>query len=168
MAPVGEGLWSSREAEGMDPRDRADAQLSRARARGAYVVTSDNATSPMDSSNTQQIPRSVVSEIDRSDDPDTTTVLPSEMIEAASQHLANEESTARLDNGRAQNRDPQTTPLPQPSKPQPSKPQPRPRPKPEQDTPREGMSSVSGIVPTATQPAPAEGQSALSRRLEGL
>lgn len=160
MAPVGEGLWSSREAEGMDPRDRADAQLSRARARGAYVVTSDNATSPMDSSNTQQIPRSVVSEIDRSDDPDTTTVLPSEMIEAAS-HLANEESTSRLENGRARNRDPQTTPLPQPAKP-------RPRPKAEQDTPRDGMSSVSGIVPTSTQPAPADGQSALSRRLEGL
>ncbi|WP_215547595.1 hypothetical protein [Amycolatopsis sp. CA-230715] len=142
----------------MDPRDRADAQLSRARARGAYVVTSDNATSPMDSSNTQQIPRSVVSEIDRSDDPDTTTVLPSEMIEAASHHLANEESTARLERA-SQSRDAQTTPLPQPTKPQP-----RPRPAPGRD----GVSSVSGVVPTTTQPAPADGQSALSRRLEGL
>ncbi|WP_344430312.1 hypothetical protein [Amycolatopsis minnesotensis] len=145
----------------MDPRDRADAQLSRARARGAYVVTSDNATSPMDSSNTQQIPRSVVSEIDRSDDPDTTTVLPSELIEAAS-HLANEESTARLERP-SQARGQQTAPLPQPTKPQP-----RPRPQAEQNTPREGVSSVSGIVPTTTQDAPANGQSALSRRLEGL
>ena len=44
----------------MDPRDRADAALARARARGAFVVTPDDAVSPMDAKNTQQIPRIVV------------------------------------------------------------------------------------------------------------
>ena len=36
----------------MDPRLRADEALARARARGAFVVTPDNATSPMDAANT--------------------------------------------------------------------------------------------------------------------
>ncbi|QFZ23216.1 hypothetical protein [Saccharothrix syringae] len=60
----------------MDPRARADAALARARARGIHVVTPDNMTSPMDSSATQQIPRSVVDAVDpRSGDPDSTMVL---------------------------------------------------------------------------------------------
>lgn len=41
----------------MDPRLRADETLARARSRGAFVVTPDNATSPMDASTTQRIPR---------------------------------------------------------------------------------------------------------------
>lgn len=44
----------------MDPRLRADEALARARARGAFVVTPDNATSPMDAANTVRIPRDVV------------------------------------------------------------------------------------------------------------
>lgn len=65
----------------MDPRERADALLARARARGAFVVTPEDAVSPMDASNTQQIPRSVVDRIDRDEDPDTTAVVPSAVIE---------------------------------------------------------------------------------------
>ncbi|GAA3461348.1 hypothetical protein ACFFSW_27960 [Saccharothrix longispora] len=59
----------------MDPRARADAALARARARGIHVVTPDNMTSPMDSSATQQIPRSMVNAVDPRMDPDSTMVL---------------------------------------------------------------------------------------------
>ena len=52
----------------MDPRERADALLARARARGAFVVTPEDATSPMDAANTQQIPRSVVNQIDHDEE----------------------------------------------------------------------------------------------------
>ncbi|MET0235431.1 MAG: hypothetical protein ABW224_12375 [Kibdelosporangium sp.] len=48
----------------MDPRERADAALARARARGAFVVTPEDAISPMDAANTLQIPRVVVSALD--------------------------------------------------------------------------------------------------------
>ncbi|RKT85432.1 hypothetical protein SAMN05421805_13016 [Saccharopolyspora antimicrobica] len=58
----------------MDPRLRADEALARARARGAFVVTPDNAISPMDAANTVRIPRDVV---DQADSPDTTQVIPS-------------------------------------------------------------------------------------------
>ncbi|MGV9300677.1 hypothetical protein, partial [Amycolatopsis sp. NPDC003676] len=68
----------------MDPRDRADALLARARSRGAFVVTPDNMTSPMDSSSTQQISRAVVSGLD----PDTTTQLPASLIEENDHPLA--------------------------------------------------------------------------------
>ncbi|MFC5291024.1 hypothetical protein ACFPM7_28580 [Actinokineospora guangxiensis] len=76
----------------MDPRERAEAILARARARGAYVVTPDSATSPMDHAATVQIPRRVVHEID---DPEVTSVfaiaedeLPAIAQEAATQSLA--------------------------------------------------------------------------------
>ncbi|MEU7478932.1 hypothetical protein AB0A63_23300 [Lentzea sp. NPDC042327] len=59
----------------MDPRDRADALLARARARGRNIVTPDNMTSPMDSSATLQIPRSLVNAVDPRLDPDSTMVL---------------------------------------------------------------------------------------------
>lgn len=60
----------------MDPRDRADALLARARSRGTHIVTPDNMTSPMDSSATQQVPRAVVDAIDQPEmDPDSTMVL---------------------------------------------------------------------------------------------
>ena len=65
----------------MDPRDRADALLARARARGAHVVTPDNMTSPMDSSATQQIPRTVVNAVDPRDlDPESTMVISAQMV----------------------------------------------------------------------------------------
>jgi hypothetical protein len=61
----------------MDPRDRADAALARASARSRWVVTPDNATSPMDAKPTVQIPRAMVTAADpRNQDPDTTLVLP--------------------------------------------------------------------------------------------
>ncbi|MDQ3403940.1 MAG: hypothetical protein M3548_11170 [Actinomycetota bacterium] len=59
----------------MDPLERADAILARARARGAFVVTPESATSPMDVSATLQIPRIVVSALDERD-PDMTLVFP--------------------------------------------------------------------------------------------
>jgi hypothetical protein len=57
----------------MDPRDRADAILARARARGAFVVTPESAVSPMDAANTLQIPRAVVAAVD---DAEKTMVVP--------------------------------------------------------------------------------------------
>ena len=93
----------------MDPRDRADALLARAQARGVFVVTPDSATSPMDSSNTQQIPRAAIDGLDRSQDPDTTTQLPASLIEENDHPLAGSSPTRRLEvqNGRPQ----RTTPL---------------------------------------------------------
>ncbi|WP_243792154.1 hypothetical protein [Saccharopolyspora gloriosae] len=61
----------------MDPRDRADETLARARARGAFVVTPDNATSPMDASTTVRIPRTVVAAADQAPaDADSTMAIP--------------------------------------------------------------------------------------------
>lgn len=48
----------------MDPRLRADQILARAQARGAFVVTPDSATSPMDASSTVRIPRELVTKTD--------------------------------------------------------------------------------------------------------
>jgi hypothetical protein len=59
----------------MDPRDRADAALARARARGGFVVTPDNAISPMDTASTVQIPRWVVATADPQNDPETTVII---------------------------------------------------------------------------------------------
>ena len=61
----------------MDPRERADAALARARARGAFVVTPESAISPMDATSTQQIPRALVEAMDgMGDDPEATMVVP--------------------------------------------------------------------------------------------
>lgn len=66
----------------MDPRERADAILARARARGAFVVTPESAVSPMDASSTLQIPRAVVAANDERDDedPDATMVVPASVV----------------------------------------------------------------------------------------
>ena len=58
----------------MDPRSRADELLARARARGAFVVTPDNMTSPMDASSTVRIPRATIAEASGAD-PDSTMVI---------------------------------------------------------------------------------------------
>lgn len=55
----------------MDPRDQADEALARARERGAFVVTPDNATSPMDASSTVRIAREVIEDVD----PESTMVI---------------------------------------------------------------------------------------------
>ncbi|AXB47091.1 hypothetical protein [Amycolatopsis albispora] len=133
----------------MDPRDRADALLSRARARGAFVVTPDDATSPMDAANTQQIPRAVVNDID-AQDPDSTTKVSAATIEANDHHLASAEPTSRLEPPRGHR---PTRPMPVPSlfEEQPAEPVIE-----EQD--------VGGLIPTTTQTK----RSNLSRRLDGI
>jgi hypothetical protein len=138
----------------MDPRDRADALLARARARGVFVVTPDDATSPMDAANTQQIPRVLVTELDRDQDPDTTISLSASLIEASGgHHLAETEPTTRMD-------------LP-PARRSRSKPRSRPQqaarqaPEPVTEAPEE----VGGLVPTKTT---STGRSSLSRRLDGI
>jgi hypothetical protein len=56
----------------MDPLERADAMLARARSRGAFVVTPESAVSPMDAASTLQIPRVVVSSNDERRDAEGT------------------------------------------------------------------------------------------------
>ncbi|MGB3441479.1 MAG: hypothetical protein WBA97_22250 [Actinophytocola sp.] len=68
----------------MDPRDRADAILARARARGAFVVTPESAVSPMDAASTLQIPRAVVAAADGRD-PEATMVVPAAELPAIAQ-----------------------------------------------------------------------------------
>ncbi|RZQ62708.1 hypothetical protein [Amycolatopsis suaedae] len=122
----------------MDPRERADALLSRARARGKFVVTPDNATSPMDAANTQQIPRSVVSEIDQGADPDTTTKLSAATIEANDNFLTHSAQTTRLGGA----------------------------PAPRGQQPEQVEEEVGGLIPT-TKTTPTQ-RSNLSRRLDGI
>jgi hypothetical protein len=134
----------------MDPRDRADAALARARARGAFVVTPDDAVSPMDAKNTLQIPRAVVNALDTSrQDGDTTMVIAAGT--ARGQQSAQQPiSPALLEETRTQ---PVQLPTQQDY---------RQHPEPEQaPVPRE----LDGMVPTVQQPA--NPRNSLSRRLEG-
>jgi hypothetical protein len=145
----------------MDPRDRADALLARARARGAFVVTPDNATSPMDASNTQQIPRSVVNEIDHGQDPDTTAQLPASLIEENDHPLAGAQPTKRLEFGGDRRQQQQQQ---QPMARRPPEPGPVPSPLvPPAEEPQE--EEFGGLIPTTTQTT---GRSNLSRRLDGI
>ncbi|MFB9686221.1 hypothetical protein [Amycolatopsis plumensis] len=150
----------------MDPRDRADALLARAQARGVFVVTPDSATSPMDSANTQQIPRAQIDGLDRSRDPDTTTQLPASLIEENDHPLAGSAPTRRMEAQGGRRTQP-TTPL---STPSPTTPMPTPlsrRPQAEQITSplKEPDPEDTGLVPTVTQNI---GKSDLSRRLDGI
>ncbi|NKQ57845.1 hypothetical protein HFP15_33790 [Amycolatopsis sp. K13G38] len=122
----------------MDPRDRADALLARARARGAFVVTPEDAVSPMDASNTQQIPRDVVNRIDRGEDGETTAVVPSSVIDSVEQSIATEPKPGTRVGMR-----PVAPPPPAETE----------------------EVEVGGLIPTRTQ---STGRSDLSRRLEGL
>jgi hypothetical protein len=149
----------------MDPRDRADALLARAQARGVFVVTPDSATSPMDSSNTQQIPRAQIDGLDRSSDPDTTTQLPASLIEENDHPLAGSAPTRRLEvpGGR---RPQQTTPLSTPGPAQVTAPlSRRPQAEPITSPLKEPDPEDTGLVPTVTQN---NGKSDLSRRLDGI
>lgn len=135
----------------MDPRERADVALARARARGAFVVTPDDAVSPMDAANTLQIPRSVVAAADQ---PESTMVIPAATV-------------------RAQMQPPAPQQHPQPGhQTGPHQPVPMPAPPPanhteyaqaieEQPAPRQ----LDGLVPTTQQPGTQ--RSMLSRRLDG-
>ena len=150
----------------MDPRDRADALLARAQARGVFVVTPDSATSPMDSSNTQQIPRAAIDGLDRSQDPDTTTQLPASLIEENDHPLAGSAPTRRLEVPGTR-RQQQTTPLstPNPTKPMPTPLARRPQAEPITSPLKEPDPEDTGLVPTVTQNI---GKSDLSRRLDGI
>ena len=153
----------------MDPRDRADALLARAQARGVFVVTPDRATSPMDSANTQQIPRAQIDGLDRSHDPDTTTQLPASLIEENDHPLAGAAPTRRMESHSGQLPQP-TAPLPSPTTPMraPQVTTPlsrRPQAEPITSPLKEPDPEDTGLVPTVTQN---NGKSDLSRRLDGI
>ncbi|WP_326946270.1 MULTISPECIES: hypothetical protein [unclassified Amycolatopsis] len=163
----------------MDPRDRADALLARAQARGVFVVTPDSAISPMDASNTQQIPRAAIDGLDRSQDPDTTTQLPASLIEENDHPLAGKSPTRRLEasgatgvaSGAGGRRQQVTTPLSTPSPTTPLKTPVttplarRPQAEPITSPLKEPDPEDTGLVPTVTQN---NGRSDLSRRLDGI
>jgi hypothetical protein len=155
----------------MDPRERADAALARARARGAYVVTPDDAVSPMDASSTIQIPRAVVEAADRGE-PDSTMVIPAGIARGQ----APQQVQPGYPQHNGQYRSGQHQPVPYPGNQYQSgqhRPVPQPQPNDgwpeqapqqrhdEQPTPRQ----LDGLVPTTQQP-PIQ-RSTLSRRLEG-
>jgi hypothetical protein len=157
----------------MDPLERADAALARARARGAFVVTPESAVSPMDAANTLQIPRIVVSDNDQlRPDPDAATlVVPfSEVAAGVARQdsipaIAQESFTdvvssppgirsrqRRIEDARARAAAPrqpapeqEATPAPAPAKPHPEE--------------------MDGVIPTTQQPPPSPGS--LSERLDG-
>jgi hypothetical protein len=108
----------------MDPRERADAALARARARGAFVVTPDDAISPMDAASTLQIPRSVIAAAD------------------------NGENTMVIARGQINQVYQQTQPQHQPRQHYPVEP---PYPEPEEP---QATRPVDGLVPTMQQPSP--------------
>lgn len=132
----------------MDPRDRADALLARARSRGAHVVTPDNMTSPMDSTATQQIPRAMMNALDqREHDPETTMILSADAIAGRPQQPPHHPQQQY-----------QHQPPPQHQPHQPPHQQPPPQPQPEQQR-------MPGPIPTVQQ-APGARPS-LSQRLSG-
>jgi hypothetical protein len=148
----------------MDPRDRADALLARARSRGAFVVTPDNMTSPMDASNTQQIARAVVAGLDQQD-PDTTTQLPASLIEENDHPLTGYNPTTPLEvpgGSSQQATKPQPVAAQQVTTPLVPRPQAKPVPSPLREPTEE---ELTGLVPTVKQN---NGRSNLSRRLDGL
>lgn len=103
----------------MDPLDKADAMLSRARDRGTFVVTPDTALSPMDESRTVQISRAVVAGSDtaETDDPDATAVVPRAQIRAQDteqHHLTEPNPTVPLPDPDADT-PPRGFPVPEPS-----------------------------------------------------
>lgn len=128
----------------MDPRERADAILARARARGSYVVTPESAISPMDASATLQIPRAVVNALD--EDPEVTMVFPVSRAAAELPAIAQEAATTSVASpGRPTER------LPVPPQ------QPQQPPAPEQ---------VDGLVPTM-KPRPHPDRPTFGQRLDG-
>jgi hypothetical protein len=136
----------------MDPRERADALLARARARGTFVVTPDSATSPMDAASTLQIPRTVVSAIDRSDPESTLSlpvVRPEEELPAIAQEAATQSLASPPPRRAPEMRRPDSPPM---NWAPPVSPAPEPEP-------------VEGLVPTVKQPRVP--RSSLSQRLDG-
>jgi hypothetical protein len=175
----------------MDPRERADAALARARARGAFVVTPDDAVSPMDAASTLQIPRAVVHAAEQSES--TGRVLPTgasrghhppqqpmqqQQLPPQQQHpqptqylqpvQSHQPPQPAQQQGHPPQRGHQTgphQPVPYPGPPQQQQQQPaRPEPQPEpqyDEPPRQ----LDGLVPTTQQPGTQ--RSMMSRRLDG-
>jgi hypothetical protein len=164
----------------MDPRDRADAALARARARNSLIVTPDDAVSPMDAAATVQIPRSVVAAAE-DDNADNTQQIHQDVARGGAaprppyqqqgyeqpydqgyernhnqgygQNYEQQHYNSGYDQGYQQGYD-QGQQHTQPYGHQPP-------PEPEQPAPRE----VTGLVPTVQQPG--AHRSLLSRRLDG-
>lgn len=137
----------------MDPLDRADALLHRAQARGAYVVTPESAISPMDASNTQQIPREVVRGADaRIVDPDATTIVTDDEIrEQDEHHLAEAAPTTTLEQAREQAVRQAAAARPEPDEP-------------DEDAVEVEEEELDGFLPTTTKRMKPK---LVSRRLEG-
>lgn len=139
----------------MDPRERADATLARARARGAFVVTPESATSPMDVTSTVQIPRTLVNSLDTReddlDDPDRTMVVRVPVQPGEYQHLPAIAQEALTQSVAA-----------------PTRPTPSPRPHPGQSPAEQTgvLRPVDGLVPTETG-ADVPPRSRVSERLDG-
>lgn len=145
----------------MDPRERADALLLRAQER-AGVVTPDNMVSPMDASNTQQIPGAMVRDLDPEQDPDTTTKLPQSLIENNDTHLNEQAQTTKLDLFSDSSTTTPLNPLPRKT---PQSGGPRQEPSAGQPEPSTDVEDAGGLVPTTRTK---QGKSELARRLEGL
>ncbi|MCE7006051.1 hypothetical protein LWC34_24920 [Kibdelosporangium philippinense] len=135
----------------MDPRERADAALARARARGAFVVTPEDAISPMDAANTLQIPRVVVSSLDEQR-ADTDTMVVGHPL--SDPQPTQSQPSPRRPQPYPSGQQPQAQQQPQPQPPRQAPP-----PEQEQDPKPEGM------IPTV-QKRPRPSQS-LSQRLDG-
>ena len=133
----------------MDPRERADAALARARARGAFVVTPEDAISPMDAASTLQIPRVVVAALDNQQ-PDAEATM------VVGHPLSDPQPTQRHPSPRK--------PQPYPNAPQQHQHQ---APPPRQASPpeQEQDQQPEGMVPTVKkQPSP---RPTMSQRLDG-
>ena len=132
----------------MDPLERADAALARARARGSYVVTPESAISPMDAASTLQIPRAMITAaLQRDEDPDATMVVPAALM--------SDERTQSM-----------PSPVPPHARQQQYQPQQPPptTPLPVQQPPEPVHEEVGGFLPTTTQ---RQIQRSLTQRLDG-
>ncbi|HEX7661629.1 MAG TPA: hypothetical protein VF444_19320 [Pseudonocardiaceae bacterium] len=147
----------------MDPLDRADAALARARARGSFVVTPDDAISPMDAASTLQIPRAMVNALDQERPTESTRLRNEGTITGITPVIQPAAPPARPQ----YRQNPPTQPMPtagyaaaeqQPMPPAPPAPPALAEEPPTQHT-------VDGLVPTVTQTGTQ--RSMLSRRLEG-
>lgn len=123
-------------------------------------MTPDDAVSPMDAKNTQQIPRAVVNALDTSrQDGDTTMVISAGAARGHGQVPQQHQQQPPEPISPALLEETRTQPVQLPTQQQNYRPEP---PAPEQPpVPRE----LDGLVPTVQQPA--NPRSTLSRRLEG-
>ncbi len=159
----------------MDPRERADAALARARARGAFVVTPESAVSPMDAASTLQLPRIVVNENDERRDPDATLVVPRPDLRDNIPAIAQESFTdvvgsppgirsrqRRIEDARARSLAARNqTQATEPERPVPVE---SPEPSRPAAPPQAMRQEADGLIPTTKQPP---GTGSLSQRLEG-